>query len=125
MVAATSRVLNAQAVPGRFNYEKKKSKMVQAVAVLRQKDAKNVILSCRNLVAAQALAPDSENLNWSVESELFDVYSVFASEVKDPNELKALRKVLGLSDEKGAMLEKVVAEDGFTLVADKSSEALF
>jgi len=105
--------------------EKKKSQMVQAVAVLRQKDAKNVLLSCRNLVAAQALAPDSENLNWSVESELFDVYSVFASEVKDPNELKALRKVLGLSDEKGAMLEKVVAEDGFTLVADKSSEALF
>ena len=105
--------------------EKKKSQMVQAVAVLRQKDAQNVMKSCRNLVAAQALAPDSQNLNWPVESELFDVYSVYASEVKDPTELKALRTVLGLSDEKGEMLEKVVAEGGFKLEADASSEALF
>ena len=105
--------------------EKKKSQMVQAVAVLRQKDAQNVMKSCRNLVAAQALAPDSQNLNWPVESELFDVYSVYASEVKDPTELKALRTVLGLSDEKGEMLEKVVAEGGFKLEADEYSEALF
>ena len=53
------------------------------------------------------------------------MYSVYASEVKDPTELKALRTVLGLSDDKGEMLEKVVAEGGFKLEADASSEALF
>ena len=105
--------------------EKKKLQMVQAVAVLRQKDAQSVMKCCRNLVAAQALAPDSQNLNWPVESEVFDVYSVYASDVNDPSELKALRTVLGLSDEKGEMLEKVVAENGFKLEADASSEALF
>ena len=93
--------------------------------MLRQKDAQSVMKCCRNLVAAQALAPDSQNLNWPVESEVFDVYSVYASDVNDPSELKALRTVLGLSDEKGEMLEKVVAENGFKLEADASSEALF
>jgi len=104
--------------------EKKRSQMIQGVAVLRQKKAADVLVSCRNLVACQSVAPDAK-LDWKVESEVFDMYSVFVSEVSDVQERKTLQEVLNISDENAAKLEKVVAEGAFKFSEDALDEALF
>ena len=104
--------------------EKKRSQMIQGVAVLRQKKAADVLVSCRNLVACQSVAPDAK-LDWKVESEVFDMYSVFVSEVSDVQERKTLQDVLNISDENAAKLEKVVAEGAFKFSEDALDEALF
>ena len=83
-----------------------------------------MLVSCRNLVACQSVAPDAK-LDWKVESEVFDMYSVFVSEVSDVQERKTLQDVLNISDENAAKLEKVVAEGAFKFSEDALDEALF
>lgn len=104
--------------------DKKRSQMIQGVAVLRQKKAADVVLSCRNLVACQSVAPDSK-LEWKVESEVFDMYSVFVQEVSDAEERKVLRAALNISDDNAEKLERIVAEGAFKFSEDALDEALF
>ncbi|ABO97080.1 Tic110 family transporter: chloroplast inner envelope protein Tic110 [Ostreococcus lucimarinus CCE9901] len=104
--------------------EKKRSQMIQGVAVLRQKKAADVLLCCRNLVACQAVAPEAK-LEWKVESEVFDMYSVFVQECSDVEERKVLQSALSISDESARKLEQVVADGAFKFSEDSLDEALF
>jgi hypothetical protein len=104
--------------------EKKRSQMIQGVAVLRQKKASDVLVCCRNLVACQTVAPDTK-LDWKVESEVFDMYSVFVQEVADAAERKVLQEALSISDDNARKLEQVVADGAFKFSEDALDEALF
>jgi len=104
--------------------EKKRSQMIQGVAVLRQKKASDVLVCCRNLVACQTVAPDTK-LDWKVESEVFDMYSVFVQEVADAAERKVLQEALNISDDSARKLEQVVADGAFKFSEDALDEALF
>lgn len=104
--------------------EKKRSQMIQGVAVLRQKKASDVLVCCRNLVACQTVAPDTK-LDWKVEAEVFDMYSVFVQEVADAAERKVLQEALSISDDNARKLEQVVADGAFKFSEDALDEALF
>ena len=104
--------------------DKKRSQMIQGVAVLRQKKAADVLACCRNLVACHTVAPDSK-LEWKVESEVFDMYSVFVQEVSDATERKVLQSALNISDDNAQKLERIVAEGAFKFSEDALDEALF
>jgi len=104
--------------------EKKRSQMIQGVAVLRQKKAADVLVCCRNLVACQSVAPDSK-LEWKVEGEVFDMYSVFVQEVADVEERKVLQAALSISDDNARKLEQVVADGAFKFHEDAVDAPLF
>ena len=104
--------------------EKKRSQMIQGVAVLRQKKAADVLVCCRNLVACQSVAPDSK-LEWKVEGEVFDMYSVFVQEVSDVEERKVLQAALSISDDNARKLEQVVADGAFKFQEDALDAPLF
>jgi len=104
--------------------EKKRSQMIQGVAVLRQKKAADVLVCCRNLVACQSVAPDSK-LEWKVEGEVFDMYSVFVQEVADAEERKVLQAALSISDDNARKLEQVVADGAFKFHEDALDAPLF
>jgi len=111
---------------GKIAADSKKSTMIQAVALLRQKKSEEVIRECRNIVACHQVAPD-QKLDWTVESEVLDMYSVFAAAVAEEGERAALSTALGISDETKANLEGVISEGGFELKDNKAvaDEALF
>ena len=104
--------------------EKKRSTMVQAVAELRQKKVGDVIKSAKNLVACHGVAPES-TLEWAVQEELKDIFSVFVMEGAGAEEQDKLQAALGLDDAICAELKEVVGAGKFQLKADVADEALF
>jgi len=104
--------------------EKKRSTMVQAVAELRQKKVGDVIKSAKNLVACHGVAPESK-LEWAVQEELKDIFSVFVMEGAGAEEQDKLQAALGLDDAVCAELKEVVGAGKFQLKADVADEALF
>ena len=71
-----------------------------------------------------AVAPEAK-LEWKVESEVFDMYSVFVQECSDVEERKVLQSALSNSDESARKLEQVVADGAFKFSEDSLDEALF
>ena len=104
--------------------DKKRTTMISAVSELRQKKSAEIIKSCKNLVACHSVAPDSK-LEWGVQEELQDLYSVFAMEKPSEEEAKNLQLALGLDDETCEGLRKIVADGKFQLKQDVADEALF
>ena len=99
--------------------------MVQAVAELRQKKVGDVIKSAKNLVACHGVAPESK-LEWAVQEELKDIFSVCPSwRVQGAEEQDKLQAALGLDDAVCAELKEVVGAGKFQLKADVADEALF
>ena len=76
------------------------------------------------MVACQSVAPDSK-LEWKVEGEVFDMYSVFVQEVSDVEERKVLQAALSISDDNARKLEQVVADGAFKFQEDALDAPLF
>ena len=116
---ATSEVLK---VAG----DKRRAQLVQAVALLRQRDSQAVLNSLANLRAAtQAIGPSAGAMEWPVKEELMDLYSVAAaSRTVSSDQLASLAACFALDDATCTSLRAVVDAGDFRLEQTKE-EALY
>ena len=68
---------------------------------------------------------DESRLEWGVQEELQDIFSVFANEGAGEEEQAQLQAALGLDDETTAGLKEIVKTGKFQLKQDVADEALF
>jgi len=117
----------AKAVPElrKIAAEKRRSQLVQAVALLRQKDADAVAKALNNLRAASAAAPGAPPLAWPVKEELMDLYSVACLAGQGEAELAGLAEVLQLEAETCDALRGVVRAGNFRLERADAGSALY
>ncbi|XP_072984066.1 protein TIC110, chloroplastic isoform X1 [Typha latifolia] len=94
--------------------------LVQAVALLRQRNREGVVASLNDMLACDMAVP-SEPLSWSSQEELADLYCVYLKSIPMPEKLARLQFLLGISDSTAAMLRDT-AEQGVLKVADEEDE---
>lgn len=109
--------------------EKRRSQLVQAVALLRQRDAPAARRCLANLRAAGAAlaaatpgGPRPPALSWPVRDELLDLYSVEAAAGAGPGALADVADALGLDGPTCAELRAVVDAGGFSLQREAAGE---
>ena len=105
--------------------DKRRAQLVQAVALLRQRDTAAVLSSLANLRAAtQAVGAGAKAMEWPVKEELMDLYSVAAAAHAPEDQLAALASTLALDDATCASLRSMVASGQFKL-EKAEAEALY
>ena len=105
--------------------EKRRNQLVQAVALLRQRDSAAVMKAVNNMRAATAALSNAPPLAWPVKEELMDLYSVAASSGVPREQLDGLAATLALDDATTAALREVVAAGQFVLDKEDVSNALY
>ncbi|KAJ6433318.1 hypothetical protein OIU84_017085 [Salix udensis] len=71
--------------------------LVQAVALLRQRNQQGVVSTLNDLLACDKAVP-SEPLTWEVPEELADLYTIHMKNNPAPEKLSRLQYLLGISD---------------------------
>ncbi|KAJ6383331.1 hypothetical protein OIU78_026752 [Salix suchowensis] len=71
--------------------------LVQAVALLRQRNQQGVVSTLNDLLACDKAVP-SEPLTWEVSEELADLYTIHMKNNPAPEKLSRLQYLLGISD---------------------------
>ncbi|KAL4296013.1 hypothetical protein GQ457_12G030360 [Hibiscus cannabinus] len=71
--------------------------LIQAVALLRQRNREGVVSSLNDLLACDKAVP-SEPLSWDVPEEVADLFGVYAQRNPDPEKLSRLQYLLDISD---------------------------
>uniref|UniRef100_A0A6N2M226 Protein TIC110, chloroplastic n=1 Tax=Salix viminalis TaxID=40686 RepID=A0A6N2M226_SALVM len=71
--------------------------LVQAVALLRQRNQQGVVSTLNDLLACDKAVP-SEPLTWEVPEELADLYAIHMKNNPAPEKLSRLQYLLGISD---------------------------
>ncbi|GMJ14847.1 ARABIDOPSIS THALIANA TRANSLOCON AT THE INNER ENVELOPE MEMBRANE OF CHLOROPLASTS 110 [Hibiscus trionum] len=71
--------------------------LIQAVALLRQRNRAGVVSSLNDLLACDKAVP-SEPLSWEVPEEVADLFGVYARSNPDPEKLSRLQYLLDISD---------------------------
>nr|XP_034921321.1 protein TIC110, chloroplastic-like isoform X1 [Populus alba] len=71
--------------------------LVQAVALLRQRNQQGVVSTLNDLLACDKAVP-SEPLTWEVPEELADLYTIHMKNNPEPEKLSRLQYLLGISD---------------------------
>ncbi|KAF8094062.1 hypothetical protein N665_0371s0041 [Sinapis alba] len=95
--------------------------LIQAVALLRQRNAKGVVSSLNDLLACDKAVP-AEPLSWEVAEELSDLYSIYSkSDPKPaPEKVSRLQYLLGIDDSTATALREM--EDGaFSSAAEEGN----
>ncbi|KAH0876794.1 hypothetical protein HID58_064188 [Brassica napus] len=95
--------------------------LIQAVALLRQRNAKGVVSSLNDLLACDKAVP-AEPLSWEVSEELSDLYSIYSkSDPKPaPEKVSRLQYLLGIDDSTATALREM--EDGaFSSAAEEGN----
>ncbi|KAJ0244893.1 Protein TIC110 [Hirschfeldia incana] len=95
--------------------------LIQAVALLRQRNAKGVVSSLNDLLACDKAVP-AEPLSWEVSEELSDLYSIYSkSDPKPaPEKVSRLQYLLGIDDSTASALREM--EDGaFSSAAEEGN----
>jgi hypothetical protein len=105
--------------------EKRRNQLVQAVALLRQRDTGAVLKALANLRAATAALPGAPPLAWPVKEELMDLYSVAAAAGAPEEQLAGLAATLALDASTTGALRAVVAAGDFQLSKEDATEALY
>jgi len=105
--------------------DKRRTQLVQAVALLRQKDTGAVLKSLANLRASSEALPGCAPLDWPVKDELMDLYSVACAAHAPREELDALAASLALDQATTESLRAVVASGQFVLEKEDASNALY
>lgn len=77
--------------------------LIQAVALLRQRNHKGVVSSLNNLLACDKAVP-SQTLPWEVSEELSDLYTIYLKSDPSPEKLNRLQYLLGINDSTAAAL---------------------
>lgn len=107
--------------------ERKRTTLVQAVALLRQKKVADAVKALNNLRSCAAALPEGASEPWSEKDEVADLYSLYCTKESDEEKRAGVQAVLGLGDEEAATL-KGIAEAGqfkLGLEAEEAEEAFF
>ncbi|KAG2324041.1 hypothetical protein Bca52824_006769 [Brassica carinata] len=95
--------------------------LIQAVALLRQRNAKGVVSSLNDLLACDKAVP-AEPLSWEVSEELSDLYSIYSKTDPKPapEKVSRLQYLLGIDDSTATALREM--EDGaFSSAAEEGN----
>ncbi|MBA0552794.1 hypothetical protein Golob_023573 [Gossypium lobatum] len=80
--------------------------LVQAVALLRQRNRQGAVSSLNDLLACDKAVP-SEPLSWEVPEELADLFGVYAQSNPAPEKLSRLQYLLNISDSVAAAAKEM------------------
>ncbi|KAK9273128.1 hypothetical protein L1049_017935 [Liquidambar formosana] len=80
--------------------------LIQAVALLRQRNRPGVVSSLNDLLACDKAVP-SEPLSWEVTEELADLFAIYLKSDPAPEKLSRLQYLLGISDSTAAALREM------------------
>lgn len=80
--------------------------LIQAVALLRQRNRAGVISTLNDLLACDKAVP-AEPLSWDVPEELEDLYALYAHSQPTPEKSTRLRYLLGISESTAADLSEM------------------
>ncbi|XP_027334604.1 protein TIC110, chloroplastic-like [Abrus precatorius] len=94
--------------------------LIQAVALLRQKNRQGVVSSLNNMLACDKAVP-ARPLSWEVQEEVADLYAIFTKSNPTPEKLSRLQYLLGINDSTAAALR----ETGDRLLSDTAEEENF
>ncbi|EFJ20681.1 hypothetical protein SELMODRAFT_443745 [Selaginella moellendorffii] len=95
-----------------------KSSLIQAVALLRQKNETGVVSQLTNLLLCDKLVR-SEKLSWAVKDELKDLYCIYVKTSPPAEKQQRLQELFGFSASMAKSLEDFVAANGFSLAGDE------
>ncbi|KAJ4966622.1 hypothetical protein NE237_018471 [Protea cynaroides] len=80
--------------------------LIQAVALLRQRNDKGVVSSLNDMLACDKAVP-AEPLSWEVPQELPDLFTIYLKSDAAPEKLSRLQYLLGVSDSTAAALREM------------------
>ncbi|GAV58645.1 hypothetical protein CFOL_v3_02178 [Cephalotus follicularis] len=80
--------------------------LIQAVALLRQRNRQGVVASLNDLLACDK-AVTSEPLSWDVSEELADLFAIYLQSDSTPEKQSRLQYLLGISDSTAAALREM------------------
>uniref|UniRef100_A0A803MW62 Chloroplast inner envelope protein n=1 Tax=Chenopodium quinoa TaxID=63459 RepID=A0A803MW62_CHEQI len=80
--------------------------LVQAVALLRQRNRSGVVSTLNDLLACDK-AVTAEPLSWEVPEELADLFAIYAKSDAAPEKISRLQYLLGISDSAAASLREM------------------
>ncbi|KAK8480681.1 hypothetical protein V6N13_094256 [Hibiscus sabdariffa] len=96
--------------------------LIQAVALLRQRNREGVVSSLNDLLACDKAVP-SEPLSWDVPEEVADLFGVYARSNPDPEKLSRLQYLLNISDSVAAAAQEM--GDGTLSVGAEEEKFVF
>lgn len=95
--------------------DRRRTTLVQAISLLRQKKLDDASKSVNNLLALERAVPTSATVTWNDKSELQDLYSIYSARESDPDKQAAIAHMFSLSEDEAANLRDIVAEGNFKL----------
>ncbi|GAU27288.1 hypothetical protein TSUD_125690 [Trifolium subterraneum] len=107
-------------IPSDLNISKEKSRdvvrqlaqtrlsnsLIQAVALLRQRNHRGVVSSLNDMLACDKAMP-SQPLSWELSEELADLYTIFIKSNPTPEKLTRLQHLLNIHDSTAAALQEM------------------
>lgn len=97
--------------------------LVQAVALLRQRNRDGVVSALNDMLACDMAVP-SGPLSWSSPEELADLYLIYLKSIPKPEKLTRLQYLVGISDSTAAALQDT-AERGALPIENEEEEFVF
>ncbi|XP_061339524.1 protein TIC110, chloroplastic-like [Gastrolobium bilobum] len=79
--------------------------LIQAVALLRQRNHEGVVSSLNDMLSCDKAVP-SQPLSWEVPEELADLYTIYMKSNPTPEKLSRLQYLLGINDSTAAALRE-------------------
>ncbi|KAF9594954.1 hypothetical protein IFM89_035524 [Coptis chinensis] len=79
--------------------------LIQAVALLRQRNHSGVVSSLNNMLTCDKAVP-AEPLSWEVPEELSDLYVIYLKSDPAPEKLSRLQYLLGIDDDSASSLRE-------------------
>ncbi|XP_028768886.1 protein TIC110, chloroplastic [Neltuma alba] len=80
--------------------------LIQAVALLRQRNREGVVASLNDLLACDKAVP-ARPLSWEVPEELADLYTIYLKKDPPPEKLSRLQYLLGINDSTASALREM------------------
>ena len=107
--------------------ERKRTTLVQAVSMLRQKKVSDAVKNLNNLISCAAALPGTAPEVWSEKDEVADLYSIYCMKEKDEGKRGSVAAVLGVPEAEAATLAGIVEAGQFKMgaEAEEAEDAIF
>lgn len=117
----------ARRVVDELTKDRKRTTLVQAISLLRQKKLGDSAKELNNLLSCEAVAPSAQAAKWEAREELCDLYSVYLTKVSDAEKRQQVAKILGISQPEAENLQSIVDAGQFKVgqEAEEESTAFF
>ncbi|KAJ4837864.1 hypothetical protein Tsubulata_019747 [Turnera subulata] len=96
--------------------------LIQAVALLRQRNHKGVVSTLNDLLACDKAVP-SEPLRWEVPEELVELYGIYLKSDPEPEKLSRMQYLLGINDSTANSLQET--KNAVTTIGAEEEEFAF